>query len=368
MEGVKSKTENGNQYNDSDQEENFKCLNCNMEFLPNKPVSYVIHERACKGGMSFEVEDPEVLGDTHTDVGQVEPSKDLLIAQNISNDMTDKILQQNMIVDKTNAENVFHVEENFSSPFNCYICDKELDRLGGSVYLHYSTFHFSEQLFADFSNRVMDDKCLDCGSRLESHQTPHRFLVHMGVKHKRVEKYLPNWIKLGLVKKKVSPKGKKKVSVSDGGDERVKRRTRSFYLEHAEENENMKKNETQARDKDKLAVGNERLKKNKTIRNKDEHAMWNEKLEKNETPARDKGSNVSTKDIKTAKNEMPVRARNDYNLPPPDENTCHISNDREDCCKTMCKICEQPCALTKMRFHTIKEHNLQVWKGVSDTQ
>ena len=177
---------------------------------------------------------------------------------------------------------------------------------------------------------------------------------------KRKIEVLPNWIKLGLVKKKVS--------VNDGGDERVKRRTRLFYLEHAEGNENMKKNETQARDKDKLAVGNERLKKNKTIRNKDEHAMWNEKLEKNETPARDKGSNVSTKDIKTAKNEMPVRARNDYNLPPPDENTCHISNDREDCCKTMCKICEQPCALTKMRFHTIKEHNLQVWKGVSDTQ
>merc|ERR1719319_575796 len=54
--------------------------------------------------------------------------------------------------------------------------------------------------------------------------------------------------------------------------------------------------------------------------------------------------------------------RNDFNLPPPNENTCKMSNDIRDCCKTLCKVCDQPYPLYRMRSHTLSQHKLQISK------
>jgi len=48
--------------------------------------------------------------------------------------------------------------------------------------------------------------------------------------------------------------------------------------------------------------------------------------------------------------------------PPSDLLECKISDNLEDSCKTLCKICAKPFNLTAMRSHTLSAHNLQITK------
>ena len=49
-------------------------------------------------------------------------------------------------------------------------------------------------------------------------------------------------------------------------------------------------------------------------------------------------------------------------VPPNDLSEAKISDNLEDSCKTLCKICEKPYNLTAMRSHTLSAHNLQITK------
>jgi len=48
--------------------------------------------------------------------------------------------------------------------------------------------------------------------------------------------------------------------------------------------------------------------------------------------------------------------------PPSDLVECKISDNLEDSCKTLCKICAKPFNLAAMRSHTLSAHNLQITK------
>jgi len=95
-----------------------------------------------------------------------------------------------LTVNKDNCEGKHPDESIPQAGYKCHICSIELGDLKTNFYYHYATVHFSEQLLADFSQQVDGQACLICGEVMPTNIKRYWFLVHMGVRHKGVDRYL----------------------------------------------------------------------------------------------------------------------------------------------------------------------------------